>query len=326
MLERVLSTAGFLHVTGLTDPVRALEAIIERSPDLILLDLHMPDLDGMTILKKIRVELAPGEYLPVIVLTADVNPETKRLALDSGATDFLTKPFDVVEVGLRVRNVLETRHLSRMLADRNQWLEERVAERTRQLEESQREIADRLALITEFRDDITGRHTQRVGAMSAVISGRMGVDAETMDVLRIAAPLHDLGKVAIPDHILLKPGRLTPDEYEQIKMHVSVGAKILGGGASPILRMAESVALYHHERWDGTGYFGLVGEDIPLPARIVGVADVFDALCHVRTYKPAWPRERAVAEIVARRGTHFDPVVVDAFLAVEEETEIFGPR
>ncbi len=313
-----------MDVTGFTDPIQAVEAIIEHSPDLILLDLHMPELDGFAILKKIRAELAPGEYLPVIVLTADANPEPKRVALESGATDFLTKPFDLVEVGLRVRNVLETRYLSRMLADRNQWLEARVAERTRQLEESQREIADRLALITEFRDDITGRHTQRVGVMSATISERLGVDTETMDVLRIAAPLHDLGKVAIPDHILLKPGRLTPEEYEQIKLHVSVGARILGGGTSPILKMAESVALNHHERWDGTGYFGLVGENIPLPARIVAVADVFDALCHARPYKEAWPRERAVAEIVALRGSHFDPVVVDAFLEVADR-ETFEP-
>lgn len=203
-------------------------------------------------------------------------------------------------------------------------LEQRVAERTAQLEASQREIVERLALAGEYRDDTTGDHTKRVGRLSSRIAAYLGLPQEEIDVIRLAAPLHDLGKIGIPDKILLKPGRLTPDEYKQIKTHVSIGASILSGSTSPILNLAEQVALTHHERWDGTGYFSLQDTSIPLASRIVAVADVYDALTSTRPYKAAWNQQDAIAEITRLRGSHFDPTIVDAFLIATGDATDLG--
>lgn len=315
LLVEGLRAGGYRQVSALTDPASVPGMIDAMAPDLVIIDLHMPGLDGSGLIQRIRS--GAGAEIPILVVTADTAAERRYHALESGATDFLTKPVDVVEVALRVRNLLQVRHLHRELVDQKTRLEEMVAERTVQLEASQREMAQRLALAAEYRDDITGRHTMRVGELSARIAEALGVPETDLDVIRLAAPLHDIGKIAIPDEILLKPGPLTPDEYEQVQAHVSIGASILSGGSSPILVLAEKVALTHHERWDGSGYLGLSGEDIPLPARIVSVADVYDALCNIRPYKPAWPKERAVAEIIRLSGSHFDPAVVEVFLELE---------
>jgi putative two-component system response regulator len=283
----------------------------------VLLDLHMPKLDGFTVLDAIRPHLGIG-YLPVVMLTADSNSDTKRRALASGVKDFLLKPFDATEVVLRIQNLLETRSLYSTIRHQNAQLEQNVAERTRQLEQAQLEILQRLAAAAEFRDDETGEHTQRVGELAARLAMRLRLSVDRVDLIRRAAPLHDVGKIGIPDSILLKMGKLTPEEFDVVKTHTTIGARILSGGKFPLLRLAEEIAFSHHERWDGTGYANIAGTDIPLAGRIVTVADVFDALTQQRPYKPAWPVADAVAEIERQRGRQFDPGVVDAFMHVVE--------
>jgi putative two-component system response regulator len=314
LLRQVLARTGYHNLLTLSDFRRAIAVVREWDPDLVLLDLHLPNSEGIALLDNIRHELNLPE-LPIIVITADASNGARMAALEAGATDFLLKPIDTFEVTLRVRNLLRLRKLHRELTDQRTLLELRVAERTAELAASQREILQRLALASEYRDDMTGQHTERVGDLSVRIARQMGLPAAEIEIIRFATPLHDIGKIAIPDQILLKPGPLTAVEYEEIKLHVTVGASILSGGTSPILRMAEQVALTHHERWDGSGYLGLVKLQIPQAARIVAVADVFDALISVRPYKQAWPVAMAVAEIVRFSGIHFDPEVVVAFEA-----------
>jgi len=317
LLEGILQEEDFTASRGLTDSRQALPVFLEYQPDLILLDLQMPYLNGFEVMKQLRGRVPPGTFLPILMLTADITPESKRHALAEGATDFLTKPFDNTEVVLRIRNLLQTRSLHLQLQDQNQVLEQKVRERTLELEQTQVEILERLALASEYRDDDTGEHTKRVGHMSAQIAQTLGLLEEEVELIRRAAPLHDVGKIAIPDSILLKPGKLTPEEFEQMKTHTTIGAKMLSGGRFPLLQMAEEIALTHHERWDGTGYLKLHGETIPLVGRIVAVADVFDALTNERPYKKAWPRNEAIEEIQRQGGRQFDPRVVEAFLKKE---------
>jgi putative two-component system response regulator len=316
LLEGILQEEDHAAYQSLTDSRRALPVFLDYQPDLILLDLQMPYLDGFEVMKLLRVRIPPGAFLPILVLTADITSEAKRRALADGASDFLTKPFDPTEVVLRIRNLLETRYLHLQLQDQNRILEQRVRERTAELEETQVEILERLALAAEYRDDDTGEHTRRVGQMSAQIAHALGLSETEVELIRRAAPLHDIGKIAIPDAILLKPGRLTPEEFEEMKTHSTIGAKMLSGGRFPLLKCAEEIALTHHERWDGSGHLGLHAASIPLAGRIVTVADVFDALISERPYKKAWRRVEAVEEIRRQSGRQFDPRVVEAFLLV----------
>lgn len=315
LLERTLREAGGgqLALKSTTDPRRALPLYEEFQPDLILLDLQMPHLDGFEVMRQLQARVPKDGYLPILILTGDVSDETKKKALALGAKDFLTKPFDPAEILLRINNLLETRLLHARLHEQMESLEEKVLERTRELEEVRIEILDRLALAAEYRDDATGRHTRRVGRTSATLARYLGHAQEFIELIRRAAPLHDLGKIGIPDQILLKAGKLTPEEFELLKTHTTIGAKIAGNSRHKLLQMAEEIALYHHERWNGTGYARVAGEAIPLPARIVTVADVFDALTHDRPYKKAWPVEKAAAEIERQSGRQFDPQVVEAF-------------
>ncbi|MDP9329873.1 MAG: response regulator [Actinomycetota bacterium] len=320
LLERVLRDAGFENTVSTTDPREAQGIFEGTQPDLVLLDLLMPYLDGFALMEKLH-ELIPTDcYLPILVLTADATDETKRRALTAGAKDFLTKPLDVQEVVLRIKNMLETRSLHLQLQAHNELLGERVRLRTRELEEAQTETFERLALAAEYRDDNTGQHTRRVGEMAALLAEKLGFPPEEVELLERAAGLHDLGKIGVSDSILLAPRRLTRQEFEIVKLHTVTGAKILSGSHSPLLQMAEVVARSHHERWDGTGYEGLSGEAIPFVARITTVADVFDALTHERPYKEAWTVARSIEEIEAQRGRQFDPDVVDAFLSLVEHS------
>ncbi len=316
LLEAILRRAGYTNLRCLADSREVLAQFVEFQPDLILLDLHMPHQDGFVVLGGLRRLIPPGSYLPVLVLTADITAEAKQRALSGGAKDFLTKPFDPTEVVLRSQNLLETRFLHLELQDQNRVLEERVRERTQQLEEAHHEVLERLAVAAEFRDDETGQHIKRVGQMSAVLARNLGLPQDQVELIERAAPLHDVGKIGIPDHILRKPGPLTPEEFEVIKAHATIGARILSGGRFPLLRMAEEIALTHHERWDGMGYpQGLTGEAIPLSGRIVALADAFDAIISLRPYKGAQRIEEAIRAIAAGAGAQFDPRVVDAFLA-----------
>lgn len=313
LLESILEDADHTTFRSLTDPRQALAAFLEYEPDLMLLDLQMPHLNGFEVMKLIRARVPAGMFLPILILTADITPQAKQRALAEGASDFVTKPFDPTEVNLRIQNLLHTRALHLQLQDQNQVLEQKVSERTRELEETQIEILQRLALAAEYRDDDTGEHTRRVGQMSGDIARALGLPGAEVDLIRRAAPLHDVGKIAIHDAILLKPGRLTPEEMVVMRTHTTIGAKMLSGGRFPLLQQAEEIALTHHEHWDGGGYMGVSGEAIPLAGRIVTAADVFDALTHRRVYKLAWPVAEAVAEIDRQSGRQFDPRVVEAF-------------
>jgi putative two-component system response regulator len=317
ILQRILARAGFTRLESTTDSREAAELYVRHRPDLILLDLHMPHLDGLEVMRQLN-EIAEATYLPILILSADETPEAKREALSRGAKDFVSKPFQQDEILLRIRTLLETRFLYIQVQSQNQLLEAKVRERTRALEEAQIEIVERLAMAAEFRDDNTGQHTQRVGQMSALIARQLGMPDTQVALMRRAAPLHDVGKIGIPDSILLKMGKLTREEFDIVKTHTTIGARILSGGKFPLLRLAEEIAFSHHERWDGTGYANIAGTNIPLAGRIVTVADVFDALTQQRPYKPAWPVADAVAEIERQRGGQFDPGVVDAFLRVIE--------
>jgi putative two-component system response regulator len=318
LITRVLHQAGYRDVDSVTDPREAVALFAKLKPDIVLLDLQMPYLDGFEVMRRIRMLTPPGEYLPILVLTADVTDEPKRRALAEGAKDFLTKPFDVNEVVLRMRNLLETRRLHRLLQDQNRTLEERVQERTHELEEAYSDTFERLALAAEYRDDDTGQHTRRVGLMSSLVAHQLGLPGDVVTLIERAAGLHDIGKIGIPDAILLAPRKLTSEEFEVVKTHTSIGRQILSGSRSPLLQMAEQIAWSHHERWDGTGYARLEREDIPLVGRIASVVDVFDALTHDRPYKTAWPVDEAVAEIRRQAGCQFDPRVVEAFLQVQD--------
>ena len=316
LLEGILQEEDFSSFRSLTDSREALSTFIEYVPDLILLDLQMPFFNGFEVMKQLRACISPSDFLPILVLTADITPEAKRRALTEGALDFLTKPFDATEVILRIKNLLQTRSLHLRIQGQNQLLDQKVDERTAELEATQIEILERLALAAEYRDDDTGEHTKRVGRTSARIAEALGWPAADVELIGRAAPLHDVGKISISDLILLKPGKLTPEEFENMKTHTTMGAKMLSGGRFPLLQLAEQIALTHHERWDGTGYIGLRQEAIPIAGRIVTVADVFDALTSERPYKKAWTVNEALEEIQHQSGRQFDPRVVEAFMKV----------
>lgn len=322
LLEQTLERWGYHNYQSTTDARQVITLYTQSRPDLILLDLMMPYLDGHQVMEQLKTVIPPHSFVPIVVLTADITPQAKRRALAGGAKDFLSKPFDATELLLRISNMLETRYLHLQMQNQNEVLEQRVRERTQELEESQIEVLERLAQAAEFRDDDTGQHTRRVGEMAALIAQALNLTVPHTETIRRVAPLHDVGKIGIADAILLKPGRLTPEEFAIMKTHTSIGARLLMEGRTELVQVAQVIAISHHERWDGSGYpHGLSGENIPLEGRIVAVADVFDALTHERPYKSAWPIDEAMAEIQGQSGKQFDPSVVEAFLRVQSEVE-----
>lgn len=322
LLREMLEEEGYSGMQVINDARLAVEAAQTFEPDLVLLDLMMPYVDGFQIMHQLQATLPSTVFLPVLVLTADATGVTKRRALASGATDFITKPFDVEEVLLRVRNLLQLRFFSDALKRQNDLLEVRVAERTRELLETQSEVLSRLATAAEYRDDDTGEHTWRVARVSASMARELGWAARQVELFQEAARLHDVGKVGIPDAILLKPGRLTQEEFTVMKGHAAIGGRIMSDGSSSLLQLAQEIACSHHERWDGSGYpTGLGGEAIPISGRIVAVADVYDALTSERPYKLAWSHEDALKEIRNQSGRQFDPEVVEVFLRIMTQHE-----
>jgi putative two-component system response regulator len=318
LLERMLEQWGYANVTSTTQSHQVPSLCARTPPDLLLLDLQMPKPDGFDLMDILAPMIEQSPRLPVLVLTADITTATRQRALAAGARDFLSKPLDPIEVRLRIANLLETRGLEREMLGQNQVLEGAVRERTADLERARVELLERLALAAEYRDDNTQEHAQRVGRTVAQLADAMDLPTGDVEVLLRAAPLHDIGKIGVPDAILLKSAPLTLEEFAVMRAHTTIAAEILSGSEFAIHQTAERIASSHHERWDGDGYpNGLAGEEIPLAGRLAALADVFDALVHERPYKPAWPMERAVEEILSLRGTHFDPDVIDAFLTLD---------
>jgi putative two-component system response regulator len=321
LLTSLLKRWHFNDVVAINDPTQVVETFTQQVPDLLLLDLNMPGLSGFDVMRLLTPWTEGSTPVPVVMLTADTTRSSKHEGLTLGARDFLTKPFDPEEVRLRVGNLLEMRRLQIELKAHSEQLEERVQLRTHQLEQARLEVVERLALAAEYRDDDTHQHARRIGRTTALLAADLGLPRLAVERIYRAAPLHDIGKIAIPDSILLKPGKLTAEEFDTVKTHTILGARILTGSQSELLRTAEEIALSHHERWEGTGYpHGLRGDEIPLAGRLVAVADVFDALTHRRPYKPAWPLDDAVNEILDQRGRHFDPEIVDVFQELDHNS------
>ena len=259
LLQRLLEWAGYTHTDTASDGAEAIAKIESYDPDLVILDLQMPGVDGYEVLKAIKYRVGHS-FLPVLAYTADVTRKARERALSLGASDFLTKPGERTEIKLRIRNLLALRSLQQELCDRNDDLEFQVKERTRELEDAQAEIVNRLAIVGEFRDEQTGEHTIRVGELAGRIAGALGLDPEMVRLISLAARLHDIGKIGISDMILHKPARLTSREFESMKQHTSLGGHMLSHGNTPLLQMAEKIARTHHERFDGSGYpVGLLG-------------------------------------------------------------------
>jgi putative two-component system response regulator len=322
LLLNILREQGFIGLQSLTDARLVQPLFLDFQPDLVLLDLKMPHIDGLSLLKQLRSRIPDGAYLPFLIITGDLSQRTRQAALSLGAKDFLTKPINPAEAVLRMYNLLETRFLYLELQESNRILDERVRERTRELELAQVEILRHLALAADYRDDLTGLHAQRVGLLAALLAEATGLPQDEANLIRGAAPLHDLGKIGIPDHILLKSGDLTSEEFQVVKTHTAIGGKILAASSFPLLKMAEQIARYHHEHWDGSGYLGLKGEAIPIAARLTSVADTFDVLTHSRPYKAASSLEEALAEIQKERERQFDPQVVDALMILSSAQDL----
>ena len=328
VLEELLALAGYREVHSTTDPSRVEALYAQLRPDLILLDLHMPLLDGFAVMQRLSTLIDADDYLPILVLSADISRESKRGALKSIAKDFVLKPFDHAEVLARVANLLDARSLHVQLRQHGETLERGVNQRTAELAQTvdrleraehdlrlaQEETIHRLALAAEFRDDETSRHIERMSRSSAILADRAGKDQQECELLRLAAKMHDIGKIGIPDAVLHKPGRLTADEYRVIKTHTTIGHQILQGSRSELASTGAAFAWTHHEKVDGTGYpRGLHGEQIPLEGRIAAIADVFDALTTDRVYRPAFPLSDALSTMRDGRATHFDADLLDLF-------------
>ncbi|MCA1906901.1 MAG: response regulator [Magnetospirillum sp.] len=314
-----LRVADDVTVECFADPVKALDDARVKLPDLILVDYMMPVMDGHEFLAEVR-KLPGGRDVPIVMVTAAGERSVRQKALELGATDFLTKPVDPTEVRVRLNNLLALRRSHLRLSDRNRWLADEVRKATQAIFAREHELVVRLSRAAEFRDPETGGHIQRMAHYSELIARGLGLAPDLCDLILRSAPMHDVGKLGIPDGILLKPGRLDEQEFLVMKRHPEIGHAILDGSASQLIAMGAEIALTHHEKWDGTGYpKGTAGEAIPLTGRVVAVADVFDALTSERPYKMAWSVERARDFLVEGKGTHFDPACVDSFLAAWDE-------
>ena len=315
LLERLLHDAGYTRIDTTTDPTAVCALHARNRYGLILLDLRMPGMDGFDVMEALSRTESEG-YLPVLVVTAE--PDQKLRALHAGAKDFIGKPFDLAEVLARVHNMLEVRLLQRELRQHGETLEARVRTRTAELEASYLEMILTMTRAAEYKDQDTGAHVHRISYYCREFAGKLGMDAEFTQRIGVASPMHDIGKIGIPDLVLLKRGSLNPEEWTIMKQHSAMGAEILGASVSPYVHMGAEIAQNHHERWDGSGYpNGLRGEVIPLTARIMNICDIYDALRSRRPYKPAIRHEQAVDIIVKGDGRtspgHFDPALVASF-------------
>lgn len=315
-LERILKNAGYKNIERVHDARQVVAVFTMFQPDVVLLDLRMPHMDGLEVMERLMPTMSDEVPVPIIMLTADTDPKKKNRAFELGVRDFIHKPFDLTEVRYRIKNQLETRALHLMMSDQNTALEKQVQDRTRELQDARLEIVTRLAIAAEYREDATGKHAARVGALAGSIAQAMELPDEDVELVARAAPLHDVGKIGVPDSILTQEGQLTDAQFRIVKRHTDIGARILGRGRSKLLQVAEEIALTHHESWDGRGYAGMVGDEIPLNGRIVAVADAFNAMTTDRPYRDAVSLDAAVDEVTRLSGRTFDPEVVRAFRRV----------
>ncbi|SNR86687.1 HD domain-containing phosphohydrolase [Desulfurobacterium atlanticum] len=319
-IKRSFSIFDF-KITKTVSPTEALESIKSSPPHLLITDIMMPEIDGYQLIKEVR-KLYNMEELKIIVVTSLEDRDSRIRALLAGANDYTVKPVDAVEFPIRIMNNIKLIENYLLLKDRTLLLENAVKEATKEIREREREIIFRLAEATEYKDAFTGNHIHRVAEYCKLIAEGYGCDKSFIESIYIASPLHDIGKIAIPEKILGKPGKLTQEEFEIMKKHTIYGANLLKGTKIPLLQFAQKVALYHHEKWNGKGYpEGLKEKEIPLEARITAIADVFDALTSVRPYKKAFPFEKAMEIIKEEIGKSFDPELATIF--IEEEKEVY---
>ena len=317
--EEVKSLDTGIVVRPFENPLDAVRWATTQPADLVLVDYQMPEIDGIEFVRRLRL-LPEYAHVPMVMVTVHDDRKVRYAALDAGITDFLTKPIDTRECLARCRNLLTLRRQQLALEDKGRLLEGMVQDATQEVRTREKETLFRLAKAGEFRDEDTGNHVIRMARFSRLIAEAIGLDAQESETIELAAPLHDIGKIGLPDHILLKTDRLTEGEQRIMQRHPVIGYEILKDSPSKYLRMGALIALGHHEKFDGSGYpYGLVGDHIPLPARIVAVADVYDALTSRRPYKAAWLSDEAVRYLQGHRGLHFDPMLVDAFLRVRDE-------
>ncbi len=324
LLEKILKQAGYNNIFSTTDSRQTVLLFHQHQIDIVLLDIRMPQMDGFEVMTALQGSLPVEDYLPVLVLTAELTSEVRAKALDYGAKDFLTKPFNQLEVLQRIANILQVRLLYKRVRQQNHTLEEEVRKRTQELEDSRYEVIARLGRAAEFRDNETGNHIIRMSEYCRLLARQAGLSDQQTELIYLAAPMHDIGKIGIPDAILLKPGKFTEEEWLIMQSHVEVGAEILSGSDIPLMQVAKNIALTHHEKWDGSGYpNGLAGKEIPLEGRICAICDVFDALTSERPYKKAWPIDKAVALIHEQSGKHFDPELTHLFDEILEPVHQF---
>jgi putative two-component system response regulator len=326
-LDIAVETLGELYdLVVVKDGATAIKIAEKEQPDLILLDIVMPGTNGYEVCRQLKNE-KKTEHIPIIFLTSMSNSESKKNGFNMGAVDYITKPFEVEELKARVKNHIILKKYQDNLLQQKHLLEMKVEERTFELKETMQkmefaslEAVLRLSRAAEYRDDDTGNHVFRVGLYAAEIARQMKIDEKTVKKLMWAAPMHDVGKIGIPDNILQKPGKLTEEEWKTMKNHSVMGAKILEGSSSDVISLAEILAHGHHEKWNGMGYpEGKKGEEIPIFCRIVALADVFDALTTERPYKNAFSIEKSFGIIKEERVAHFDPAVVDAFFSITDK-------
>ena len=315
ILEQIIKTIGQdIETHTFSDPFEALHFAQLNMMDLVLTDYKMPKMDGISVIKELR-KIPLYLEVPMIVVTIIEEKGIRYEALESGATDFLTKPVDQHECRARCRNLLTMRKQQILIQDRAKLLENRISEATYEIRTREVETLFRLAKAGEYRDLETANHVIRMAKYSRIIAEELNLDEHESDLIELAAPMHDVGKIGIPDHILLKPGKLTAEEFVTMKRHPKIGFEILKDSPSKYLRMGAVIALGHHEKFDGTGYpHQLIGNNIPLPARIVAVADVYDALTSARPYKKAWTTQEAIDYLLQNKSRHFDPACVDALI------------
>jgi len=323
LLKKILASAGYKNIFSTSDSREALPLYLDNNIDLLLLDIRMPHLSGFDVMEQLK-ESTPNDYLPIMVLTAELTHEIRLQSLAGGAKDFLTKPFERLETLQRIRNILEVRLLHKKASQQNEELEKKVQIRTQQLESSRYEVIQCLGLAAEYKDNETGNHILRMSYFSKLLALAAGISKEESEAIFNAAPMHDIGKIGIPDRVLLKPGKLDAEEWKIMQSHVEIGAHILSGSNSLLMITAKEIALTHHERWDGAGYpNGLSGEDIPISGRICAICDVFDALTSERPYKEAWPIDKAMQLLRDEKGKQFDPELVSIFESILDEVLLF---